>query len=73
MNAPKRARPGGTHVIYPRGVEQRLGISDTTRWRWERTGRLPPRDVYVGGVAVGWRPATLEAAENGAGAAELGA
>jgi predicted DNA-binding transcriptional regulator AlpA len=60
----KKPRLGGSHVVYPRGLEARLGISAPTRWRMERDRRLPPRDVYVGGTAVGWRPATLDAAES---------
>jgi len=51
--------------VYPRGIEERLGVSTPTRWRMERDGRLPPRDVYIGKKAVGWRPETLEAAERG--------
>ena len=68
----KRKSPkplGGSAVVYPRGVQQRLGISAVTRWRMEREGRLPPRDFFVGGVAVGWRPETLEAAGRGDAAA----
>jgi predicted DNA-binding transcriptional regulator AlpA len=61
----KRPRHAGTAVVYPRGVEQRYGCSSTTRWRYERDGKLPPRDVFIGGVAVGWHPETLEAAERG--------
>ena len=52
----------GTHVIWSAGVEERYGISAPTRWRWERSGKLPPRDVRIGG-REGWRPETLEAAE----------
>src|ERR1700733_4546778 len=52
----------GTGVIYPVGVQEQLGVSAPTRWRMEKDGRLPPRDFFVGGVAVGWRPPTLEAA-----------
>lgn len=64
----KRAAPiRGEAVIWPRGVEQRYGISAVTRWRWERAGKLPPRDVHVGG-RDGWRPETLEAAERGSAA-----
>jgi predicted DNA-binding transcriptional regulator AlpA len=55
----------GTDVIWPRGLEARYGISPPTRWRWERDGRLPKRDVFVGEAAVGWRPATLDAAMSG--------
>jgi hypothetical protein len=46
-------------------LEQQYGISPETRLRWEKTGRLPARDVHVGGLLVGWKPATLEAAERG--------
>jgi predicted DNA-binding transcriptional regulator AlpA len=62
---PKRTRSAGTRCIWPNGAEQRYGISAVTRWRWEKDGKLPARDVYIGGRAVGWRPETLEAAERG--------
>lgn len=58
----RRKRPapvGGTAVTWPAGVEQRYDIKPVTRWRWERDGKLPPRDVFVGGRS-GWRPETLE-------------
>lgn len=61
----KRPRVGGEVVIYPRGLQPRYGWSSTTAWRAERDGRLPRRDVFCGGKAVGWRPATLEAADRG--------
>jgi predicted DNA-binding transcriptional regulator AlpA len=65
-NAPKkRSRTAGTVCVWPAGVQARYGISLPTRWRWEKDGKLPPRDVFVGGVAIGWRPETLEAAERG--------
>jgi predicted DNA-binding transcriptional regulator AlpA len=54
----------GEAVIYPRGVEKRFGISAVTRWRWERRGKMPPRDVHLLKGAIGWRPATIEAAES---------
>lgn len=61
----------GTAVVWPSGVEARYGIKPVTRWRWERAGKLPPRDVHIGG-RDGWKPETLEAAErtrsNGAAA-----
>jgi hypothetical protein len=60
----RRAPLAGTSVIWPSGVETRYDISAPTRWRWEKSGRLPPRDVNVGGK-TGWRPETLTAAENG--------
>jgi predicted DNA-binding transcriptional regulator AlpA len=52
----------GTVVVWPRGVEERYGISAPTRWRWEKLGLLPPRDIKIGG-RTGWRPQTLVAAE----------
>jgi predicted DNA-binding transcriptional regulator AlpA len=58
----KRAPRGGTAVIWAKGVEERYGITAPTRWRWEKDGRLPARDVNVGGKR-GWRPETLAAAE----------
>ncbi len=61
----KKIRPDGTACIKPRGLETRLGISPPTRWRLEKSGQLPPRDVYIGDRAIGWRPETLERAERG--------
>jgi len=58
-------RSTGTHVIKPKGVQERYGVSLATRWRMERDGRLPKRDVFIGGIAVGWKPETLAAAEAG--------
>lgn len=52
----------GSVVVWPKGLEERYGISAPTRWRWERDGLLPPRDVHIGGRS-GWRPGTLDAAE----------
>jgi hypothetical protein len=59
---PKRAPTEGSHVVWAAGAERRYGITPVTRWRWERAGRLPPRDVSIGG-RTGWRPETLDAAE----------
>lgn len=65
MNIPKakRARRASDHVIYPNGLQARWDISLTTRWRMERDGRIPARDFYIGGRAVGWHTKTIEAAE----------
>lgn len=57
----ERQRP----VMWPRDLRVRYGISITTLWRWERSKKLPPRDVYIGGVPEGWRAETIEAAERG--------
>jgi hypothetical protein len=54
----KKMRTAGTHCVWPSGIEQRYGIKAVTRWRWERDRKLPMRDVFVDGVAVGWRPET---------------
>lgn len=60
---PKRRVIGeGTAIVWPTGVERRYGISPVTRWRWEKLGKLPARDVNLGGK-TGWRPETLAAAE----------
>jgi predicted DNA-binding transcriptional regulator AlpA len=72
IRAPKRACLGGTGVITPRGMEARYGWSPPTRWRAERDGRLPPRDVFIGGKAVGWRPETIERAERGIAPVDAG-
>jgi hypothetical protein len=58
----------GSGIVYPKGCEEFFGVSPVTRWRWERLGKLPPRDAFVGGRAAGWKPETLERAMNGAAA-----
>jgi hypothetical protein len=52
----------GTRIVWPSGLEARYGISPVTRWRWEKLGKLPARDMTVGG-RTGWRPETLAKAE----------
>jgi hypothetical protein len=60
----KRTGPRqGTAVVWPSGVEDRYDISAPTRWRWEKEGKLPARDVAIGGRS-GWRPQTLADAES---------
>jgi hypothetical protein len=46
-------------VLKPGDVERLFDISHQTRYRWEKEGRLPPRDVVIGDKPLGWRPATL--------------
>lgn len=65
MKHRNRALKYGSVVVWPRGVEERYGISPPTRWRWERAGKLPARDVSIGG-RTGWKPETLERAESAA-------
>ena len=61
----KRARTAGTACVWPTGVQAMFGISAPTRWRWERLGLLPARDVFLAGRPVGWKPETLAAAQRG--------
>ncbi|HEX5461073.1 MAG TPA: hypothetical protein VFX20_14000 [Steroidobacteraceae bacterium] len=49
----------GTHVIWPAGLEEILGLSSVTRWRWERDGKLPARDFSIAG-RTGWKRQTIE-------------
>ena len=58
-------KPSPAVVVWPGDILTRYGISAITRWRWEREGKLPPRDFMIGGKVIGWHPATLEAAERG--------
>lgn len=58
---PQRREPEA--FVSPRALELRYGWSAATRRRAEQDGRLPRRDFFIGGKGVGWRLATLEAAE----------
>lgn len=60
----KTSKSLGTHVIWPHGLETMLDLSPVSRWRWERSGKLPPRDVNIGGQ-TGWKPETIHAALQG--------
>jgi len=62
----RRAPLGGAEILWPAGVEDRYGISSVTRWRWERSGKLPARDIEIGG-RTGWKRSTIEAAEQRTG------
>lgn len=50
-------------VVFPTDLEGRYGCSSDTVRRWERDGRLPARDVRIGGKTKGWKLETIEAAE----------
>jgi hypothetical protein len=65
LRAPKSPRERGTACIWPRGIELMYGITPPTRRRWEGNRRLPPRDFYIAGQAVGWKPETIAAAQAG--------
>lgn len=59
-------RTNGTAVVWALGgICARYGVSKPTAHRWEAAGWLPPRDVFVGNRAIGWRPETLDAADRG--------
>jgi hypothetical protein len=61
---PQRA-PAPRVTLTPADVEHRYRVSNTTRQRWERERKLPPRDYFLGGKAKGWMLATIEKAERG--------
>ena len=50
-------------VLRPFHLAERYQCSAPTIWRMQRDGRLPARDVHLGGKPIGWRLSTLEAAE----------
>lgn len=54
----KRAPTRGESVIWPAGLDKMTGWSSVTRWRRERDGSIPPRDVKIG-KATGWKPETI--------------
>ena len=56
----RRGPREGKDVVWPTGLQERLGISAPTRWRWERDGKLPRRDVNIAGK-TGWKPTTIAA------------
>lgn len=53
--------PSIAAILWPRDLERHLSISAPTRWRYERAGRLPPRDAFIGGEPVGWLRSTIDA------------
>jgi predicted DNA-binding transcriptional regulator AlpA len=61
----RRQRTEGKGIVWPSGAALRYGVSGVTVWRWTRDGKLPKRDVFLGGVPVGWKPTTLDAADSG--------
>ena len=52
-------------VITRKELRARYRISEVTLWRWERDGKLPPRDVYIAGKAEHWYEDTILNAERG--------
>lgn len=51
-----------SQVLWALNIQRRYNISKTTRWRWEASGALPPRDLFIGRRS-GWRLATILAFE----------
>ena len=47
-------------VFWPVDVEAYYNVTRTTRWDWERKGKLPKRDVVVG-TRSGWNRQTIVA------------
>jgi hypothetical protein len=52
-------------VLWPKDLLHRYQISPETLRRWERTGRVPRRDVHIAGDPSGWYRSTIEQAEAG--------
>ena len=57
-----RATPS---IYWPRDIQCKYNVCAETRWRWEKIGRLPPRDCYLNGKPVGWKRDTIDAAMDG--------
>ncbi|MDQ5880835.1 MAG: hypothetical protein QG616_665 [Pseudomonadota bacterium] len=55
-------------ILWPADLQRRYGISGPTRWRYERDGHLPARDVKIG-PRSGWRIETIVAHERADSAA----
>ncbi|MFT6420145.1 MAG: putative site-specific integrase-resolvase [Porticoccus sp.] len=36
-------------IFPPKALEKALDISSTTRWRWERDGKIPAHDLEING------------------------
>lgn len=49
-----------SRVLRTNEVADRVGVSRTTLWRWERKGLLPPKR-QVGPNVVGWLEEDIEA------------
>ena len=41
-------------------VCERLGISDTTLWRWRRAGHFPEPHSITGSSIKGWNSSTID-------------
>lgn len=61
---------GEPQIFWPVDLQRRYAVSLATRWRWERTGRLPKRDFFLQGEPVGWKRSTIEAWEQNKGPAD---
>jgi hypothetical protein len=61
---PQRA-PAPSIALTPAEIEHRYRVSNTTRQRWEREKKLPPRDFFLGGRPKGWLLETILKAERG--------
>ncbi len=48
-----------SRILRANELAERLGISRTTLWRWERAGRLP-RKRRVGPNVTGWLESEIE-------------
>lgn len=48
-----------TRIIRKRELMARVGLSSTTIWRLEKSGKFPRR-VKLGGAAVGWLESEID-------------
>jgi predicted DNA-binding transcriptional regulator AlpA len=48
------------HLIRPTTLSSLLNQNPATTYRQERAKKLPPRDVFIAGRAVGWWSTTIE-------------
>ncbi len=49
-----------SRIIRRKSLSQRLDVSETTIWRWEKQGVLPPK-CKLGPNVVGWLESQIDA------------
>ncbi len=47
------------HIIRPKDLATKLGISETTLWRWRRDSKLP-QPISLGPRMIGWRATDID-------------
>lgn len=69
-SAPKARRkipvPASERTVWNLAdLRARYNKSAPTLWRWEKLGKIPPRDVFINGKPAAWRCETILTAERG--------